>query len=489
MAVQFTRNGRRAMVWAQVEAMRRGDGYVECEHLLLGLLHGDETGAHRVLGQLGIDPAPVREAAQSHLSPESGGTRVENSQLSQTAKKVVAQARRETEDTGDDYVGTAHLLLALLRGSEAGIDTSEGPFADMTRLGLTYDRAAQVVREGAGHHDTEDDNGPRLTLSDLRAANAPAPRPAAAPVAPGFLRGRSLLSVNDLSTDEIRALFALTREVKIGRPMDSVARNKTLALLFEKPSLRTRVTFAVAMTRLGGQHINLQPSEIGMGTREPVADVARLLGRTVDAIAARTFADATVRQLASNAGIPVVNALTDLEHPCQALADFYTILEHRTATEGQKLVFVGDGNNVAHSLMLLAPRLGTHFTLACPPGYEPDPALVAQTHDLARAHGTRFEVVHDALQAADDADILYTDVWASMGQEAESTKRASDFAAFQLNADLVREAKDDVLVLHCLPAHRGEEISAEVMDGPHAQVWDQAENRLHVQQALLAAIL
>jgi ornithine carbamoyltransferase len=306
---------------------------------------------------------------------------------------------------------------------------------------------------------------------------------------PGFLKGRDLLSISDLRADEIHALFELTREVKNGfRPENG--QNKSLALVFEKPSLRTRVTFSVAMTRLGGQAVYLSPVDIGMGTREAVPDVARCLERWVDAIAARTFEHATVTAFADAANVPVINGLTDREHPCQALADFYTILEHKSETEGMKLVYVGDAsNNVAASLMLLAPRLGTHLTLACPTGYEPKPELVEETRAMALANNTRFDLVSDPLEAADDADVLYTDVWTSMGQEQESEKRLLDFAGFQINDEMVREAKEDVLVLHCLPAHRGHEIASSVLDGPKSGVFDQAENRLHVQMALLAAVL
>ncbi len=217
--------------------------------------------------------------------------------------------------------------------------------------------------------------------------------------------------------------------------------------------------------------------------------MARCLSRWVDAVAARTFSHDTVVGLAEAADVPVINALTDREHPCQALADFYTILENKSKTEGMKLAFVGDGNNVAQSLMLLAPVLGTHFALACPPGYEPRAEFVARPTARPPVPGTRTESTTHALAAADDADVLYTDVWTSMGQEADSEKRARDFAAFQVNGELVREAKEDVLVLHCLPAHRGQEITDEVLDGPYVGVWDQAENRLHVQMALLAAVL
>jgi ornithine carbamoyltransferase len=208
------------------------------------------------------------------------------------------------------------------------------------------------------------------------------------------------------------------------------------------------------MTRLGGQHIYLGRDEVGLGNRETPEDVSRCVSRWVDAIAVRTFAHETIECLAEAASVPVINALTDREHPCQALADFYTILEHRSETAGMKFVFVGDGNNVANSLMLLAPRLGTHFVLACPPGYEPLPEVEAQARALAEECGTKFEITNDALAAADDADILYTDVWTSMGQEEESAKRLRDFSSYQINAEMIREAKEDVLVMHGRRARR-----------------------------------
>lgn len=478
MAIQFTRNGRKAMLWAQVEAMRRGDMYVEPEHLLLGLLHGEDTGALRLMDRMGIAAYQVREVVAGMLAPEAAGTRVETSQLSPSAKKVVEQARRETETTGDDYVGTEHLLLAVLRGYENGISPKPELSEALTRLKISHEGATEAMRHVEREHPTR-----------VEAPSAP-PRVVRPPLQAraGFLKGRDLLSIEDLSTEEVRALFELTREIKTGRSPDN-GHGKTVALLFEKPSLRTRVTFTVAVTRLGGTAIVLGRDEIGMGTREAVKDVAKGLSRWVDAVTIRTFAQETLTEFAEAATVPVVNALTDSEHPCQALADFYTILESRSETAGMKLVFVGDGNNVAVSLMLLAPRLGTHFTLACPEGYEPPAEIVERARELAKAHNTNFEIVHDPLAAADDADILYTDTWTSMGQEAETQARKEKFAGFCINADMIREAKDDVLVLHCLPAHRGEEITDEVMDGPNSGVFDQAENRLHIQQALLAAIL
>ncbi|MBC8138360.1 MAG: ornithine carbamoyltransferase [Fibrella sp.] len=486
MAIQFTRNGRKAMLWAQVEAMRRGELYVEPEHLLLGLTHGEDTGALRLLDRLNLSPLQVREAISVSLKPESAGTRVASSQLSPVAKKVVEQARRETEVTGDDYVGTEHLLLAILRSAENGIDNREdaGGYISLQFMGLNHERAAAALIQAGEDAKTAEIAGEPVRTAFIGST----PKMPKIPARPGFIKGRHVLSVNDLTTEEIRALFDLTRDIKMGRNPDN-GRNKTLAMIFEKPSLRTRATFSVAMTRLGGTHVYMAHTEVGLGTRETPRDVAKCLSRWVDAVAARTHAHQTVVELAEHSTVPVISALTDREHPCQAFADFYTILEHRSETAGMKLVFVGDGNNVAQSLMLLAPRLGTHFTLACPPGYEPDSDMVAQAEAMAAAHGTRFEITHDALAAADDADILYTDVWTSMGQEQESEKRMRDFTGYQINGELLREAKDDVLVMHCLPAHRGHEISDEAMDGKFSVVFDQAENRLHVQQALLAAVL
>ncbi|MFM7321296.1 MAG: ornithine carbamoyltransferase, partial [Armatimonadota bacterium] len=256
-----------------------------------------------------------------------------------------------------------------------------------------------------------------------------------------------------------------------------------------KPSLRTKVSFQVAMTRLGGNGLYLGRDEVGLGKREAVRDVARTLSRMVDALIVRTFDHAVLEELAHWADVPVVNALDDREHPCQALADFYTVLEHRGGTEGQKMVFVGDGNNVAISLMLMAPLLGVHFTLACPAGYEPPAETVSAARRLAEDHGTVFEMVHDPLAAASQADVLYTDVWVSMGQEEETARRRADFAGYRIDERLIGRAKEDVLILHCLPAHRGDEIDDESIEGPHARVFDQAENRLHLQQALLAAVL
>jgi ornithine carbamoyltransferase len=260
-------------------------------------------------------------------------------------------------------------------------------------------------------------------------------------------------------------------------------------MIFEKPSLRTRVTFETGMTQLGGHAIYLAPADIRLGQRESVQDVAANLGRWVDCVIARTFGHAVIVELADYAGIPVVNALSDLEHPCQALADYLTVLEHVGRLRGIRLVFVGDGNNVWHSLALLGATLGVDTTLACPPGFEGDAGILEAARRIAEGSGASVEVGHDAAAAVAEADIIYTDVWASMGQEEEAAERATVFAPFQVDEALVAAAPPTALVMHCLPAHRGEEITSEVLDGPRSIVLDQAENRLHAQKALLEALL
>lgn len=297
-----------------------------------------------------------------------------------------------------------------------------------------------------------------------------------------------LLSIADLTRVEVEALFRLAAELKAaqktGRARTPLA-GRTLALVFEKPSLRTRVTFEVGMRQLGGAAVYLAAQEIQLGVREPVADVARNLGRWVDAVAARTFRQATVEELARHAGVPVINALSDREHPCQALADLFTLWERGQELGKLRFAWIGDGNNVCHSLLLLAGLYGAEVACACPAGYDPDPAVVAE----ARRLGARVELMRDPREAATSADALYTDVWTSMGQEAEAEARRRVFRGYQINEDLLAFARVGAVVMHCLPAHRGEEITAEVLEGPHSVVFDQAENRLHVQKAVLLTLL
>jgi len=299
---------------------------------------------------------------------------------------------------------------------------------------------------------------------------------------------KHLLSAADLTRDGALELFALAAELKqrrkAGRPSTTLA-GKTIALIFEKPSLRTRVTFEVGITQLGGHAVHLAAREIGLGTRETVPDVARNLSRWVDGIMARVYAHATVTDLARHATVPVINGLSDLEHPCQAVADFFTLWERGLDFSTMRLAWVGDGNNVCHSVMILGALLGVSIVVACPPGYEPD----AGVQTTARRLGGRLEITEDARAAATGADVLYTDVWTSMGQEAEHERRLEAFSRYQLNETLVGFAKSSALIMHCLPAHRGEEITDDVLDGPRSVVLDQAENRLHVQKAIILTLV
>jgi ornithine carbamoyltransferase len=306
------------------------------------------------------------------------------------------------------------------------------------------------------------------------------------------LRGRDYLSVDDLTPDELRGLLSFARDLKAraaagDRP--PLLAGKALAMIFEKPSLRTRVSFEVGMFQLGGTALYLGPQDIQLGVREAIPDAARNLDRMVDGIMARTFAHATVTGLADAARRPVINGLSDYEHPCQALGDLLTIFERFPRLENVRLAWVGDGNNVCHSLLLGAAKLGIQVSVATPAEYAPAEAILARIQVIAAATGATLTLSTDPIQVASGADVVYTDVWASMGQEAEREAREKIFRPFQLNEALLGRARPTAVVMHCLPAHRGEEITDAVLDGPHSIVYDQAENRLHAQKALLAMII
>jgi len=295
---------------------------------------------------------------------------------------------------------------------------------------------------------------------------------------------RDFLTLDGLTRAELDEMLHLSarlkRDLKAGQRPPQLA-GKTLAMIFEKPSLRTRVTFEVGMTQLGGYAVYLTPNDIALGARESVADIARNLERWVDFIMARTFAHATVTDLATHARVPVINGLSDMRHPCQVLSDCFTLIERRGRLEGLRVAWVGDGNNVANSWIAVAPRFGFALALACPRGYEPDAATV----DKARQEGAHIDIGADPHAALHGADVVYTDSWTSMGQEAEAADRQRAFRDYQINAAALRGAKPDAVVMHCLPAHRGEEITDDVIDGPQSIVFDQAENRLHVQKGVL----
>jgi len=313
---------------------------------------------------------------------------------------------------------------------------------------------------------------------------------------------KDFLSINKYSAEQLGELLAESIELKKlyksgGR--DLCLAGKSLAMLFEKPSLRTRISFQVAMTDLGGDTIYIKPEDIGgVGKREPIKDIARVLSRYVDGIMARTFEHSTITELAEFATVPVINALTDLSHPCQAMADVLTIGEHCERIEGVKIAFIGDGNNVARSLAFACAKLGMKMVIATPAGYELDAESIRKANQISEVRGQKSEVrrqaetivqTNDAAQAVADADIIYTDTWVSMGQEEEKQKRRADFEGFQVNAELLKSAPADVKIMHCLPAYRGFEITDEVAESANTIMFDQAENRLHFQRALLKKLL
>src|ERR1051325_9276427 len=304
------------------------------------------------------------------------------------------------------------------------------------------------------------------------------------------MQHKDFIEIHDYSADEVRQIFELARDIKQSpnNYRDALA-GQTLAMIFEKSSTRTRVSFEVGMFQLGGHALFLSARDIQLGRGEPIVDPARVLSRYVDGIMARTYAHKTVTDLAEFATVPVINGLTDLSHPCQVMADYFTAWEKFGDLGGRKLAYVGDGNNMAHSLMFGGPKVGMHVAVATPAGYAPDPTVVGMAQADADAAGTKVVVTTSIEEAVRDADVVETDVWASMGQEDEAEKRRRDFGGWQVDKRVMSLAKKRAIFLHCLPAHRGEEVAAEVIDGKQSVVWDEAENRLHTQKALLEFLL
>ncbi|KUK17408.1 MAG: Ornithine carbamoyltransferase [Thermococcus sibiricus] len=306
------------------------------------------------------------------------------------------------------------------------------------------------------------------------------------------LAGRDILCLQDFTREEIETILKTAEMMKIwnkiGKP-HRVLEGKTLAMIFQKPSTRTRISFEVGIYQLGGYGLYLNAQDLQLRRGETIADTARVLSRYVDGIMARVFDHQDVVDLAKYGSVPVINGLSDFSHPCQALADYMTIKEKKGRIEGIKVVYVGDGNNVAHSLMIAGTKLGANVVVATPEGYEPDARVIKWAEENAAESGGSFELLHDPVQAVKDADVIYTDVWASMGQEAEAEERRKVFMPFQVNKDLVKHAKKDYIFMHCLPAHRGEEVTDDVVDSPNSVVFDEAENRLHAQKAAMALIM
>lgn len=306
------------------------------------------------------------------------------------------------------------------------------------------------------------------------------------------LKGRSLDSLFHLTREEIEEILKTSERLKsqlLRREEHPLLKGKTLAMIFEKPSTRTRVSFEVGMWQLGGYALYLNASDLQLGRGESIADTARVLSRYVNGIMARVFAHETILDLVKYSKVPVINGLSDFTHPCQVLADLFTIYEKKGRFSGLKLAYVGDANNVAHSLLYGCSKVGMDITLGCPKGYEPHPRVVSEAMEEAKRRGCKVKVTRDPKEAVKGADIVYTDVWTSMGKEKEREKRVKVLKPYQVNAKLVKEAKEDYLFMHCLPAHRGEEVTDEVADSQNSVIFDQAENRLHAQKALLALIM
>jgi ornithine carbamoyltransferase len=301
---------------------------------------------------------------------------------------------------------------------------------------------------------------------------------------------RNFLSIDDLSSSELGELLDLSAKVKAA-PSDHAGRlaGMSVAMVFEKPSTRTRVSFEVGISELGAHPVALSSAELQLGRGETIEDTGRVMSRYVDAIVLRTFGQERLESLARTATVPIVNALSDFEHPCQCLADLLTVYEQKGRLSGLTLAYVGDGNNVAHSLLIGGAKSGMHVRVATPPGFEPIPQVVQRAQEIGEETGGGAEVTNDPAEACAGADVLYTDVWASMGQEEEAAERTLVFQSYRIDGAALQMAASDVIVLHCLPAHRGQEITDEVIDGPHSVVWDQAENRLHTQKALLLWLL
>ncbi|GGD92102.1 ornithine carbamoyltransferase [Paenibacillus nasutitermitis] len=306
------------------------------------------------------------------------------------------------------------------------------------------------------------------------------------------LKGRDFLALADYKPEEVRYLIDLAIDLKGKQKAGKIyhpLQGKTLGMIFEKSSTRTRVSFEVGMYQLGGHALFLSGNDLQIGRGETIWDTAQVLSRYLDGIMIRTFAHRTVIELARGATIPVINGLTDASHPCQALADYQTVLEHKGRLEGLKIAYIGDGNNMVHSLLMGAAKLGMNMSVATPEGYEPDEEIIRVTKENASETGSEIHICRDPREAIADADIVYTDVWASMGFEAEQKDREVAFADYQVNEELGKYAKPDFLFMHCLPAHRGEEVSEGIIDGKHSIIFDQAENRLHAQKAIMAAIM
>ncbi len=489
---RFTERARRVVFFAQEEAGRLGENYVSTEHLLLGLVRENDSVAARILDGMGISLGRIRTEIERQVA-RGDGRIGQDMQLTPRAKRIIDLAYDEARQLSNNYIGTEHILLGLIREGEGLAGRV------LAKLGVELERTRREVMALQ-----DGDAGSSIREGVRQPAGAEAASHAAGELVLKSMiqddmdkwRGRSLVSLFDVSSEQVMAVLGVAARFKALKRNDKFvyfAHPKTLALLFEKPSLRTRVSFEAGMAHLAGHAIYLAPGDVGLGVRESVSDVAGGLSRWVDAIAARTFKHETVEELAAAATVPVINALSDREHPLQAFADLLTIIESKGKLGNHlKLAYVGDGNNVLHALLLACAKVGVNLTAACPTGYEPAAEYVAEAQRIGAGEngtGAIIAVVTDPVVAVKDADVVYTDVWTSMGQEEEKAQRLAIFAPYQVNAALMAHAKPDAIVLHCLPAHREEEITTEVMEAHKEVILNQAENRLHTQKALVALMV
>ena len=490
---RFTQRARRTVFFAQEEAGRLGEHYVSSEHLLLGLVRENDSVAALILERIGVSLERIRSETERQVT-RGDGRLGQDMQLTPRAKRIIDLAYDEARLISNNYIGTEHLLLGLIREGEGLAGRV------LAKLGVELEKAREELRLLQ-----DNDSGPKrdpFPASDQKQEPAHSRRQEGIPGTRMLIardstqwRRKSLVSLFDVSTEQYNAVLDVAARLKAldqkRQPGIAWDYPRTLGMIFEKPSLRTRVSFEASMVHLRGHAIYLAPGDVGLGVRESVADVAAVLSRWVDVIAARVFAHETVEELAKHSTSPVINALSDQEHPIQTFADMLTIQEYKGELgKHLTLAYVGDGNNVLNALLLACAKTGVNLKAACPEGYFPHPLYVVEAQRIGEEEtGAQITLLTDPAEAARDADVLYTDVWASMGQESEKAERAQIFAPYQINTALLQQAKPDAIVLHCLPAHREEEISAEIMEIHKTAILDQAENRLHTQKALLALIV
>lgn len=506
---RFTERARRTVFYAQEEAARLGESYVSTEHLLLGIVRENDSVAARILERLGVSLSRIRSEIERQVQ-RGDGRQGQDMQLTPRAKRVIDLAYDEARQLSNEYIGTEHLLLGLVR-EEEGLAGRV-----LTKLGVTLEKARTETQKIHNEFPREDKSGSseKSSVSSNPFKNAfdflhslnskmkidpvnevQATRDILEIVnQKGYWRGRDLLSLIDVTPEGFRTILTVAAMLKALHLEKSLKSRwdypRTLGMIFEKPSLRTRVSFEAGMAHLGGHAIYLSPSDIGLGTREPVADVARALSRWCDIVAARVFKHETVVELALHASVPVINSLSDLEHPLQAFADLLTLREQKGPLGNNlKLAYIGDGNNVLHALLIACAKMGVNLSAACPEGYFPEETYLAEAKRIGETTGAKFEVATNPIETVKNADAVYTDVWASMGQEEEAEVRKLIFAGYQVTAELMAYAKPDAIAMHDLPAHKGEEIAFEVFEAHQKVIFDQAENRMHTQKALILLML